>query len=113
MRGTGCARTEVMTNGIPDGDEGRSSVSNENDLPKLRPEKTPLVTQEPDPHVGDFLLFLEEEFAPHKLKFQTLVNQSNIRFEYLWRLFPVGSDITFHHTETGLICAGKVNTQTN
>jgi hypothetical protein len=115
-----CTKTvehTVMTNGITNGDEGQiSDVSSENDvqiIKALEPENTTLAIQEPDHSVRDFLVFLKKEFEPHELKFQALLNQDSIRFEYFWRLFPVGNDITFQHTETGLICAGKVDTPTN
>jgi hypothetical protein len=58
--------------------------------------------------VRDFLRFLRDEFDPVERKIETLLVEHHIRFEYLWRLFPVGSVITFKERMSGLECAGKV-----
>jgi hypothetical protein len=58
--------------------------------------------------LAEFLRFLEDEFSPIEKIIRALVSRNSIQFEYLWRLFPVGSVVTFKDPHSGLDCAGQV-----
>jgi hypothetical protein len=58
--------------------------------------------------LAELLRFLEEEFSPVENIIRALVSRNSIQFEYLWRLFPVSSVVTFKDPHSGLDCAGQV-----
>ena len=60
-------------------------------------------------HLRALISVLENQFGPLKQKMDQLFSNSKAGFNFLWCLFPVGSEITFPDPNSGLPCAGKVH----
>jgi hypothetical protein len=93
-----------QANGIPSIDEGLQNGDMSNSTKISDPADSP----DSGPIIEGFLQFLKDDFDPINAKIELLLSEGNIRFEYLWRFFPIDSDVVFRHTESGLKCAGKV-----
>lgn len=113
MKESGCGQDgeyplKPKLNGVANGHEDQKWDTSIDESDVLEPGDKSVTNQESDPILGDFLHFLKDEFDPIAVKIQASLSEGNIRFEYLWRFFPVDSVVLFRHYESGRKCAGKV-----
>jgi len=60
-------------------------------------------------HLQALISVLEIEFGPVKQKMDQLFSNKKTGFDFLWCLFPIGSEIIFQDPNSGLPCAGTVH----